>query len=272
MTNSAGLFLFSVLMLLAFIFLCWMSLATSGKARAAFAITTPVPLISIALFYLAGLRFEFFGFVYYPIRFNRKTQNIHVFKHSGPNGVLTVPWERVFFHIGYDAQMKFLRNIRGEILDGDIVKETFAVGNDAEVSQEIYDCWEFIRRYMDEGPEAVADSPLDKYVGLSVSRNWSNCLICAILNCDAGTPSKRFWRAPFIYLYASTRWLIFRTCKQPVFSPDIEAESIVVNNDPNIWPIPDHTAQFHASIPAVGERSRERLRQTRDPKASTVDR
>lgn len=84
------------------------------------------------LLYYIMLRLEYFAHTHYPIRFNRVTQMVHVFRHDGPDGALTVPWESVFFHIGRGTNMKFLRDIRGEVLDGDTVKDTFALGHAAE--------------------------------------------------------------------------------------------------------------------------------------------
>ena len=67
------------------------------------------------LLYYIMLRLEYFAHTHYPIRFNRVTQMVHVFRHDGPDGALTVPWESVFFHIGRGTNMKFLRDIRGEV-------------------------------------------------------------------------------------------------------------------------------------------------------------
>ncbi|RBC36080.1 hypothetical protein BRN01_20125, partial [Xanthomonas oryzae pv. oryzae] len=133
-------------------------------------------------------RYEFFKFIYYPIRFNRKTRKIYVFREKRDGGLLIVPWDKVFFHIGRGNDMKFLRDIRGEILDGDIVKDTFALGHCAERDEPVKEMWEFIRRYMEEGPEAVAEHPLDKYVELSVAPTWKNCLISAVGFTNATTP------------------------------------------------------------------------------------
>lgn len=226
---------------------------------------------ALIFFWRICLRYEFGTYTHYPIRLNRKTRKIHVFRHPRKGGLLTVPWDEVFFHVGDNggySQEKFLHNIRGQILDGDNVIDTFSLGHDAERMQELYDRWEFIKRYMDEGPEAVASDPLDEYVELSVSSGWNNCLLMSIWNCDADTVSKRFWRAPFIYWFAATRWLIFKTCKEPVFPPEVEAESTVAPDDPNIWPIPAHTNQFDVTVPGVAKRSRERMRQTRPPGAT----
>ncbi|WP_089084121.1 DUF6708 domain-containing protein [Aquitalea magnusonii] len=116
---------------------------------------------------LIGLPFSYFAwkilckeinFTHYPIRFNRKTKTIHVFRQDG--SILSAGWNEIFF-----TQMPLTRgawDIVGHILDDDgiTVRETFALpattmsGKDRESSKGY---WEFIRRYMEEGPTSVLD-------------------------------------------------------------------------------------------------------------------
>uniref|UniRef100_UPI002AB6F594 DUF6708 domain-containing protein n=1 Tax=Paraburkholderia bannensis TaxID=765414 RepID=UPI002AB6F594 len=205
------------------------------------------------LLYYFVLRYEYFTYTHYPIRFNRQTRIVHVLHHNGPGGVLSVPWELLYFHIGRGTDMKFLRDIRGEVLDGEVVKDTFALGHASESESPVREMWEFIRRYMDEGPDAVADSPMARYVALSVTPTLKNCMLFAVNFTGATTPLKRVFLSPFIGLFTVTRWLVFRTCKEPVFPPEIEATCEVAADDPNVWPIPESTGQFAADIPGVME-------------------
>ncbi|MEN7531892.1 DUF6708 domain-containing protein, partial [Cupriavidus sp. DL-D2] len=101
---------------------------------------------------------EYFSYVHWPIRFNRRTQMVHVFRHSGADGTLSVPWGQVYFHVGTGGkQHPNSIYIRGHILDGDIVKDTFALGHDVHKNEmrALLEMWEFIRCYMEEGPEAA---------------------------------------------------------------------------------------------------------------------
>ncbi|RBD08227.1 hypothetical protein BRM22_24350, partial [Xanthomonas oryzae pv. oryzae] len=208
-------------------------------------------LVCSLFLYFFLLRHDFFRYLYYPIRFNRKTRKIYVFREKRDGGLLIVPWEEVFFHIGRGTDMKFLRDIRGEILDGEIVKDTFALGHCAERDEPVKEMWEFIRRYMEEGPEAVAEHPLDKYVELSVAPTWKNCLISAVGFTNATTPFKRVLLFPFIGTFTVVRWLVFKSCKQPVFPPEVEAECQVEPNDPHIWPIPNSIGEFVTTVPGL---------------------
>jgi hypothetical protein len=113
--------------------------------------------------------------------------------------------------------------------------------------------WEFIRRYMDEGPDAVVDSPMAKYVALSVTPTLKNCMLFAVSYTSATTLFARVLLSPFIALFTATRWVVFRTSKEPVFPDAIEAACQVAADDPHVWPIPESTGQFAAEIPGVME-------------------
>jgi hypothetical protein len=112
--------------------------------------------------------------------------------------------------------------------------------------------WEFIRRYMEEGPEAVGLHPLDRYVQLSVTPSWKNCWLAMHTHYAAGLlPPFQALLSPFVLLYTLNRWLVLHTCRKPVFPPEIEATCKVEPNDPNVWPIPKSSGEFAATIPGM---------------------
>jgi hypothetical protein len=202
---------------------------------------------------------EYFTYTHYPIRFNRKTRMVHVFRHNGPGGVLSVPWDTVFFHIGEGTTRKDLIDIRGEVLEGDIVKDTFALGHAVPKHRQrsLLEMWEFIRRYMEEGPEAVAPHPLDRYVELSVAPSWKNCFLVMRNYYAEGLPQPfQTWVMPFVLLYTLTRWVVLHTCRKPVFPPAIEATCQVEPNDPHVWPIPKSSGEFAATVPGLFEHAK----------------
>ena len=102
------------------------------------------------------LRKDSCTYTHYPIRLNRKTRMVHVFRLNGT--VLSVPWDEVFFCIAALPQGDW--EIQGHVLDTDgvTVKETFPLSYYTSTSGlpvlERY--WEFVRRYMEEGPEDAA--------------------------------------------------------------------------------------------------------------------
>ncbi len=71
-------------------------------------------------------------YTYYPIRFNRRTREIYVFRHNGDGGVLSIPWDRAFFFIGRGrGGEKHLLELRCHALNKhDRVIATFGIGHD----------------------------------------------------------------------------------------------------------------------------------------------
>jgi hypothetical protein len=206
------------------------------------------------------LRHDFFTYTHYPIRFNRKTRMVHAFRHNGPGGVVSVPWEQAFFFIGEGVQQKYIRDLRCHVLDGNTVKETFMVGHyfdDTQVHQ-IKSLWEFIHRYMDEGPVAVTRDPRDRYLRMSIGTDWLNCYVWVVSNLGAFY-SLRYILFPFVGLLTLTRWLVFKSSKVPEWPPEIEAESEIEADDPNRWLEPKYMGAFDGD-PKIAAWSDERLR------------
>ncbi|KOY60217.1 hypothetical protein AM629_20610 [Photorhabdus heterorhabditis] len=101
---------------------------------------------------------EWFATTHYPIRFNRKTQMIHVYRFNGT--VLSIPWKAVFFTLTkYSGKMSEWC-IDGHILadDKETVLDTFSLGFSGVFRELILGYWEFIRCYMEEeGLQEQAD-------------------------------------------------------------------------------------------------------------------
>ncbi|WP_146034980.1 DUF6708 domain-containing protein [Burkholderia ubonensis] len=200
-------------------------------------------VVSWLVFFVAKplLSREFFSFTHFPIRFNRKTRMIHVFRHNGRNGVLSVPWDQVYFHIGKGEVNRDLTDIRGHVMDGDNVIDTFAVGHFfGRDEQPVRQIWKFIVVYMEQGPQAL---PKDMVIGTSTSRSWANCFLWAKSYCDIFLPIPLInWVA--VALVTCMRWLVMQSCKEPVWPAEIEATSAIEPNDPHQWAEPRFTGEF----------------------------
>lgn len=217
------------------------------------------------LFYWLLWGLDFFQKVYWPIRFNRKNQMIYVYRDKRDGGILQARWDSVYFHIGYGMQTPTFCDIRGEILEGKIVKDTFALGPyipglHVEVIREM---WAFICRYMDGGPEAVGPDPRDRYVELSLNGSLKDCALVAYSNYGAPNLLIRIVSIPFIAASTLTRWLVFKTCRMPRWPDDIEAACKVDPNDENVWPRPRYTNQFVEENADVRRRTGERIQANR---------
>jgi len=210
-----------------------------------------------------AIRGEYFSYTYWPIRFNRKTRMVHVFRHNGAGGTLSVPWDQVYFYIGEGKQRSDNVYIGGHILDGDVVKDTFALGLDAPKNNvlPLFEMWEFIRCYMDEGPEAAGPHPLDRYIGLSVTPSLYNCQMMMDIYYLGELPRiARILAYPFVLLYTLTRWFVLRTCRKPVFPPEVEATCQVEPDDPHVWPVARRCFEFADSVPGLWEYTMEKQR------------
>ena len=168
---------------------------------------------------------EMFRWTYYPIVLDRKRRLVHVFRLDG--SVLTAPWDKIYFTLGRGKGPvgQFNWDIRGLILaeDGVTVKETFAFCIATSRVENAHSHWEFLRRYMEEGPQAVLDAvlycmPVDgkrESFAFSKERIFAN---------DAQSPGIMYVvMAPFNYLHAIMRWVVMQTSKIPAFPPEIEA-------------------------------------------------
>ena len=178
---------------------------------------------------------DFFAYTHYPIRFNRKTQMIHVFRHNGPGGVLSVPWDQAYFHVGKGSHDRSLLDLRGHVLDADgVVLDTFAVGHFFNTQEPLRQLWKFIVIYMEQGPQAV---PQDIAIMTSTRTSFKNCLMWSISFCNVFLPIPLF-KWVFALLVLAMRWCVMKSCKEPQWPAPIEAESVIESNDPQHWPEP----------------------------------
>ena len=188
-------------------------------------------LLGFAFF---GLKKEALGFTHFPIRLNRKTRTVHVFRQDG--SVLSVPWDRVHFALGRGVRMYGFQNwdLRGHVLaeDGVMVKETFAFADTSTDPDILRRHWEFLRRYMEDGPKTAYEKV--KY--------------CMPVDGRRETFRQSWWRVmeeewflplrylgyPLIVPAICARWLAMRLGKVPVWPADVEALCAIDPGDPYI--------------------------------------
>ncbi|MGL6010860.1 MAG: DUF6708 domain-containing protein [Shewanella oncorhynchi] len=182
----------------------------------------------LAWLFIKSIRKEI-NYTHYPIRLNRKTRKVHVFRQDGT--VLTTPWDKLFITqvpvTGRDWE--FQCHVLAP--DGVTISETFglpALGY-GEAGREAYKgYWEFIRRYMEEGPARVYDE-ITACLPIKQQRETFT-FIYHRLAYSIGSLH------PFILVYFGFfypgRWLAMRYSKIPQWPADIEAQCPVESNDP----------------------------------------
>jgi hypothetical protein len=199
-------------------------------------ITAIFCLSFIFLFWFKILNRDYFTHTYYPIRFNRKTREVYVFRDERDGGIITVPWEEGFFHIGRGLGNKRLLDLRCHVMgSGEVVKDTFVTGMYYLQPEMVQQLWEFIRRYMDEDIESLGKVE----VWTSPAPTLTNCRIMAGINVGgtSGILSILWVIAGPIML---TRWLVLKTCRPPVWPEEIEAACRIEPNNPHRLPEPDY--------------------------------
>lgn len=182
---------------------------------------------------------ESFRYTHYPIRLNRKTRTVHVFRLDG--STLSVPWDDVFFTLG-KSQTRNIYDLLGHLMDADgvTVKDTFSLGQYGMLTEEdlsnpakqdgnyLHRYWEFVRRYMEEGPAQLIKQV--EFVVPIADKRESISYSFSRFNANWGP----LWlpMLPITLLVWPFRVLAMRTCKIPQWHRDIEATCIVDANDP----------------------------------------
>lgn len=199
-----------------------------------------VVLGPLLLFFLTGavwlVRSECFRWTHYPMRLNRKTRQVHVFRQDGT--VLTTPWDELFIVLAnattppigktFDLRAHVLAEDRKTVLESFSLGYVFT-GNEGSIRR----LWEFIRRYM-EAPDGAAQAyktlefclPLD---GRKEGWGWG-----------IARTFMTFMRWPPLQLVASLvfswvalgRCLAMSTSRQPQWPAEVEAASAVDPDDP----------------------------------------
>lgn len=182
------------------------------------------------------LKKESFARTHYPIRFDRKNKLVHVF--SLESEIYSVKWDDIFFTTGDFSTRKHTKrkayDIRGHILDkdGKTVMKTFNLAASASNHVALHRYWEFIRRYMEDGPEAVTDiiklcPPVEKKrEGIFFSYWYA-------LSVYYGAPLVVM---PIMMGLALIAWpgrvFAMYTSRRPFWTPEVEASCVIDPNDP----------------------------------------
>lgn len=192
-----------------------------------------LPLIALTVWIFFK---DAYTYTHYPIRMNRKTRMVYVFRLDG--SVLSVPWDQLFFCLSR-CTSPGQWDIRGHVLDKDgvTVRETFSLtfwsfGPTAHAELRSY--WEFVRRYMEDGAGAVNDRvhfclPIEKRRE-SLKVGFEHMFATA-----SGLPLPAvLFMAVIAALFLPGRWFAIRTSKIPVWPAEIESACRIDASDPYI--------------------------------------
>jgi hypothetical protein len=211
------------------------------------------------------LRKESFAYTHYPMRFNRRTRMVYVFR---PNGtVLSVPWDDIFFTVAPLPPSR-VWEIHGNVLDEDkvTIKEIFALGYTDILDEEdtrpgcthfssrdfVRAHWEFIRRYMEEGPQEVTKQ-VKFCMPIAEKRESYKVGFERMFANIAALPAIFYWLFfPFLFIASMFRVFAIQTSKVPQWPKEVEADCLIDQDDP--YAIEgDETGERVAVFPAAAE-------------------
>ncbi|VWC09007.1 hypothetical protein BST28156_05263 [Burkholderia stagnalis] len=180
---------------------------------------------------------EWFGYTHYPIRLNRRTRMVYVFRGDGT--VLKASWDNVYFALRVNMQVSAgvrTLGICGLVLkDPKTVEEMFVFGYASTSREYCLRHWEFIRRYMEEGPRAVLNAPgLGLYLPIADKRETLYQGWIALVSNDAWNPVFKWLMSPFHVLFFIGRLVNRATSKVPRWPADVEAACRIEPGDPYV--------------------------------------
>jgi hypothetical protein len=178
---------------------------------------------------------ELFRWTCYPIILDRRGRMVHVFQLDGTT--LSVPWNKIFFTLGRGNALGAMNwDVRALVLgeDGNTVVNTFAFSVLSDIPDVVRGHWEFVRRYMEEGPAAIFSTvkfcmPVD---GKRESAAFSRERIFA--NDAQFGAAARGIMGPFNFLHSLARSAVIHTSKIPVWPEQIMNTLPVAADDPYV--------------------------------------
>ena len=187
-------------------------------------------LVSLSLLvglFLWGILRESFTLTHFPIRFNRKNRMVYVFRPKRRADILRVKWDDVFWHIRRNKNKQFGSYnwfVAGHVIakDRKTVLETFAFGHVGGSPEEVYPQWEYVRRFMEEGANAVP--PPETYLPIKGRREGFWWGAQTLLFNTPTVMVASLLLLPFTVLGVFARWLCMFTNRVPVWPADIDAE------------------------------------------------
>ncbi|WFF41416.1 hypothetical protein EVC62_07790 [Salinicola endophyticus] len=195
------------------------------------------------------LRYDFFSWTYFPVRFNRVLGKVFVFRSKRLGGILVLDWGDVYWHIGTDESGEVC-TLRGHVLDGSTIVDTFSVGNffHRDEVYRILSLWCFLEKYMEHGPQDAAPASGDEFIYYSTRVSFRNCLVRVVSNLPPLLVSLRhklfFFYYPLVFSLVLTQWLALKSCREPKWPEFVESSCVSHAEGTFVWTEPERIGQF----------------------------
>ena len=178
-------------------------------------------------------RAESFRLTHYPIRLNRKNRMVYVMRRDG--SILSAPWEDLYFtqKPWISGAKTGMSELWAHVLEADkvTVKETFAFYNITGAAAGVEELWEYMRRYMEEGPKGAYDNVrFSLPIGDRKEPFWFGFLCLEMVFNQHAVAQLLF--SPLFFLIAIGRFVASRTSKIPVWPKEVEDACAIGPGDP----------------------------------------
>ncbi|SQJ22637.1 Uncharacterised protein [Serratia rubidaea] len=168
------------------------------------------------------------------MRFDRKNRLVHVFRLDGSS--YSVVWDSVFFTSGLNHRKDFNKDyyISGHVLAEDkvTVLDTFCLPATHGDRKQLERHWEFVRRYMEEGPESVI-GVVDFCLPIAEKREGFGFGLLYLMSGFNGAP---LFLLPLFFVLASLfvlpRYIAMLTSRRPRWPASIESRCRIAGDDP----------------------------------------
>jgi hypothetical protein len=212
----------------------WPTLSDAKKQEAFWACLALVVMFFSAIIFIWfwRVRKECYRYTHYPIRFNRKTRMVHVFRLDGT--VMSESWDKLCFTL---CRHSFMDGSEWEVRahrlseDGATVLETFGLTGTVSHKEKdeplLRGVWELVRRYMEDGPQEVL--PVIDHANDIVDRRETYMAGVRVLMEAVGN---FFLLLPLGMFFGIGRWLCMRSCKIPQWPQEIEDVCQIEADDP----------------------------------------
>lgn len=211
-------------------------------------------LVGIAAFMLPlrSLLVDCFNYTRKPIRFNRIDRTIYAFRHNGPGGVIAVPWESAFLYVERQPKSGLAstaaRVVRCLVLDEKGgVSDSFPIGKRVvlasseegklgkQVMNELYEDFEYYRRFMEEGPDSLP--PVAEFLSTEISFRNSLRLQFDGMSDMMKSGNAFLWLMGVVaaiptFLLAVAYHIAQVTCREPVW-PEMVEQSCMTESSAN---------------------------------------
>lgn len=207
-----------------------------------------VLLAPIAAFAIWGLTRDAFRLTHYPIRLNRKTRKFYAIDPRTLE-VVEAEWDKMVFTLQPCKRKRWIEEyeILGHVVadDGTTVRKTIPFSMVWGVKEHLIRHWEYMRRYMEEGPEAVFDhTPVCLPIA---DRKEAYLFGLQVLIMNFAGSVLMIVAAPLNFLISIGRYIAMQTSQIPTWPEHIEAECAVEPGDPYAIDSKNNPVEFWAS-------------------------